>query len=205
LDLQIDVCTMRGKIVRPKLKRQVPKNAGKVFEGVIFDVYQWEQKMFDGSFETFEMLKRPDTVDIVPVTKDKKIIVLEQEQPGREKFIGIPAGRIDKGEDPISAAERELLEETGFKARKFELLYTDQPAGSLIDWVLYGFVARDCEEIGGQRLDSGEKMRLKFLSFDEFVKLASSSEFRDVELSLEVLRAGNNSVTFNKFKKRILQ
>lgn len=40
----------------------VPDAAQHVFEGMIFDVYQWPQKLFDGSEHTFEMLKRPDTV-----------------------------------------------------------------------------------------------------------------------------------------------
>jgi ADP-ribose pyrophosphatase len=160
--------------------------------------------MFDGSYKTFEMLRRPDTVDIIPVTEDKKIIVGVQEQPGRKEFVGIPAGRVDKGEDPISAAERELLEETGYKAKEFKLLYTAQPTGSFIDWMLYGFVARGCTKVADQNLDSGEKIKLKLLSFDEFIELASSKDFRDLELSLKVLRGKQNPKAFEKLKKIIL-
>lgn len=58
-----------------------------MFKGVIFDVYQWEQEMFDGTTQTFEKLKRPDTIMVIPVTEDGKIILTEQEQPGKKPFI----------------------------------------------------------------------------------------------------------------------
>ena len=45
--------------------KPIPKDARCVFKGVIFEVWQWEQKMFDGSMATFERIKRPDTVVII--------------------------------------------------------------------------------------------------------------------------------------------
>lgn len=192
------------KLIRPKLKREIPKDAKKVLSGVIFDVYQWQQKMFDGSYSTFEMLKRPDTVDILAVTKDKKILLLEQEQPGRDKFLCIPAGRVDKDETPLEAAKRELLEETGYKATSYELLYTSQPAGSFIDWILYGFVAKGCQKVKDQNPDAGEKIKVREISFDEFVKTAGSKDFRDIELTLKVLRASVNKGEMDKLKKRLI-
>jgi hypothetical protein len=83
------------RIDRPKSKQPMPSAAKMVFKGVIFDVYQWEQKVFDGSYRTFEKIKRQDTVMILPVTNDKKIILTEQEQPGKGSFIGAAGGRID--------------------------------------------------------------------------------------------------------------
>ena len=47
----------------------MPEHAKKVFSGVMFDVYQWEQEMYDGSTATFEKLTRPDTAQVIPVTK----------------------------------------------------------------------------------------------------------------------------------------
>src|SRR3989338_5132089 len=97
------------EINRPKSKQPIPENAKKVFDGVLFDVYQWEQKLFDGTKTVFEKLKRPDTVVVFPVLDDGKIILTEQKQPGKELFIGATGGRIDDGEDILEAAKRELL------------------------------------------------------------------------------------------------
>src|SRR3990167_5280393 len=68
------------------MKKQVPKDAvlipdtaKRVFRGQIFDVYQWPQKMFDNSTQTFEMLRRPDTIAVIAVVEDK-ILILDDEK-----------------------------------------------------------------------------------------------------------------------------
>ena len=72
----------------------IPDNGTKVFKGNIFDVYQWPQTMFGGSTKTFEMLWRPDTVQIIGV-KDDKIVLVKDEQPGRSVRTHFPGGRTD--------------------------------------------------------------------------------------------------------------
>ena len=49
---------------------------------------QWEQELFDGTMTTFEKLTRPDTVVVFPTLPDGKILLTEQEQPGKEPFVG---------------------------------------------------------------------------------------------------------------------
>ena len=99
---------------RPVARTKKPDNAQKVFEGVLFNVYQWPQKMFDGSTITFESLERRDTVTIIPVTEDGKIIMTKQEQPCAKPFLSLPGGIMDPGEAVFVAAKRELMEETGY-------------------------------------------------------------------------------------------
>jgi hypothetical protein len=59
------------RAVVPKNAKVIPKQAQRVFKGQIFDVYQWPQKLFDGSTQTFEMLKRPDTLTVLAIKNDK--------------------------------------------------------------------------------------------------------------------------------------
>src|SRR5487761_1525106 len=90
----------------------IPDNATQVFEGQSLDVYQWLQKMCDGSTKTFEMLKRPDTVQIVAI-KDGKIVMVDDEQPNRAACVHFPGGILDKDDVSwLAAAKRELVEET---------------------------------------------------------------------------------------------
>ena len=158
------------EINRPKSKQPIPDNAKKVFDGVLFDVYQWEQELFDGTKTVFEKLKRPDTVVVFPVLDDGKIILTEQEQPGKEPFIGAAGGRVDEGEGILEAAERELLEETGYEASEFVLWDAQHPT-SKIDWVVYTFIAKGLKKIADLNLDAGEKITLKPVNFDEFVDI----------------------------------
>jgi hypothetical protein len=89
-------------------KKSFPPHAKRVFEGVIFDVYQWEQELYDGRTVMFERLVRPDTVTVYGVLPDGKILLAEQEQPGKPAFVGPTGGRVDPGEDALTAAKREL-------------------------------------------------------------------------------------------------
>lgn len=169
------------EINRPKSKQPIPDNAKKVFGGVLFDVYQWEQKLFDGTKTLFEKLKRPDTVVVFPVLDDGKIILTEQEQPGKEPFIGATGGRVDDGEDILEAAKRELLEESGYEASEFVLWDAQHPT-SKIDWVVYTFIAKGLKKVADMDLDAGEKISLKLVNLDEFIEIAINKNFVEKEI-----------------------
>ena len=57
---------------------KIPNKAKKVFEGVIFDIYQWQQEMYDGSTATFEMLDRDNTIQVIATMDDKIILINEK-------------------------------------------------------------------------------------------------------------------------------
>lgn len=175
-------------IERPKSKLPLPEDARRVFKGVMFDVYQWEQEMFDGTKATFEKLKRPDTVIVFAVLDDGKIILTRQKQPGKEPFIGAAGGRINPGEDILDAAKRELLEETGYEAGEFTLWKALQPIGR-IEWAVYVFVARKLKKISGQSLDAGEKIEVMPVDFEEFTKIALQENFYQQEIYRDVVEA----------------
>lgn len=159
-------------IQRPQPKQPIPAHAKRVFKGIIFDVYQWEQGMFDGTRAIFEKLKRPDTVVVFPVLPDGKIILTEQEQPGKVPFISAPCGRVEEGEDTLTAAKRELLEESGYIAENFILWEARHPV-SKIDWVVYVFVAKGLKKISDIEPDSGEKIKLMPLALEEVIEKAT--------------------------------
>lgn len=176
------------KISRPEARKPIPDNAKCVFRGVLFDVYQWEQKMFDGSVATFEKVKRrEDTVTIIPVTTDKKFVTIYEEQPGSTPFVSVPAGRMYATEDPRDAAKRELLEETGYAPKKLVLWDSLQPSGH-IDWAHYIFIAHDCKKIRPQHLDAGEKIKTRVVNFSQFIRTASRDDFRAKDVALKVFR-----------------
>src|SRR5687768_9607031 len=91
--------------------RQMPKNAKQVFAGNTFGVWQWEQKLFDGSQMTYEAISRPDYVCVIGVNEEGKILLINDEQPHRLPVLTPPGGKVEKGEDPPTAVIRELEEE----------------------------------------------------------------------------------------------
>lgn len=192
----------------PEGAKLVPKEAKKVFSGVIYDVYQWPQKMFDGSTQTFEMLGRPDTVKILAVLSEEeakqlknaqvskkpgpKLIITKQEQPRKDCFYDYPGGRADVEDvDELAAAKRELLEEAGLTMENWKLIRVEQPFNKT-DWLVYTFLATGLSGQTTQSLDAGEKIELVALTFNEAVELAKTPESRFLEEefdSLEKLQA----------------
>ncbi len=173
---------------RPQPKQTFPKHAREVFTGIIFSVHQWEQELYDGTVAMFERLKRADTASVIAITEDKKIIITEQEQPGLTPFLSLPGGVVDQGESSFEAAKRELLEETGYRADGFLLWDSVQPSDK-IDWAVFTYIAKGCKRVASPHLDAGEKIQLRFVTFDEFVKLVADKRFRDTEVALKILRA----------------
>lgn len=153
------------KKILPPSPILVPDNAKLVFKGEIFNVYQWSQKMFDGSEATFELLRRSDTVQVIAVKGDK-IILVDDEQPDRASRIHFPGGRVDKDDESWEAsARRELLEETGLSFRQWRLVYVQQPIPK-VEWFVPWFIACDLESEVPQKLDNGEKIKVLLKDFD---------------------------------------
>lgn len=175
-------------ITRPASRQPMPPHARRVFKGQLFDVYQWEQTLFDGSTATFEKLRRPDTAYVIPITGDGKLVLIEQKQPGAgDLVVGLIGGRIEDGETPEEGARRELLEEAGLQSGILSLWDSYQFLPK-IDWAIYTYIARNCETATEQSLDAGEHIRLIYVSFDEFLDLVRKERFGDLEVALRVLR-----------------
>lgn len=165
---------------------KLPPQAKKVFTGNIFDVYQWQQEMYDGSYETFEMLSRSATVEVIAVQGDK-IILSQQEQPAKPVYYSLFGGRCEKDEDYESAAKRELLEESGLSSPDWDHFKTIQPMHK-IDWDIAIYIARHCTKIADQKLDAGEKIKIVPCTFEEFIDIVVDQKFSGSELALEILR-----------------
>ena len=116
-----------------------------------------------------------DTVVVFPVLPNGKIILTEQEQPGKVPFMGATGGKVDEGEDILSAAKRELLEESGYEAEEF-ILWDAQHPFSKIDWVVYTFVAKGLKKTADLHLDPGEKIKLLNLTLDELIEVATNKD-----------------------------
>ena len=178
----------------------LPSNAKKVFQGVMFEVYQWEQKLFDGSTKTFEAVKRKESVQIIATTKDKKIVLLQEEQPLIGKFLSLPGG-ICNSNSFFDEAKRELLEETGFECDDL-VLWKKTGFSAKVLWDTHYYLAKNCIKTKKASLDAGEKISVFYLSFDEFVEKVLSDEFRNKEFACMLLEMIHKN-KLDDFKKLV--
>ncbi len=181
---------------------KIPKQAKKVFTGEIFDVYQWPQKMFDGSYATFEMISRQHTIEVIPVM-DNKVVLIYEQQPTLPAKYSVIGGRQEDGETSLKAAKRELLEETGLVSNDWELVKKFYPYNKM-DWVISRYIARNCKKVSEQKLDSGEKIILKPVNFSEFMDIIVDENFHSIDVTTDVLRMEHNG-KLTKFKQKLFK
>ena len=165
------------KKVLPPNAILIPDAAQRVFGGQLFDVYQWPQKMFDGATQTFEMLRRSDTVQILGV-KDDKLVFVEEHQPARPLQLHLPGGRTDKEDASwLETAQREMREETGMTFQNWRLIAVNQPAPK-IEWFIPIFLASGLLEQTEQHLDTGgEQIVVRLESYEAIRKLILEGQY----------------------------
>ena len=99
-----------------------------VYKGKLLKVFVMKRKLPHGYVAAYEMIRHPGAALIVPFLTDGKIVMLKQLRPVIGKYIyELPAGTLDKGESPLSCARREIVEETGYAAKRFKLIGSIYP------------------------------------------------------------------------------
>ncbi len=160
-----------------------------IFDGVAIHLYKDEILLPDGNKSVREIIRHPGAVCVIPITDDGEIIFVNQFRYAFNKVtLEIPAGKLEKGEDHLEAALRELSEETGLSAKNvvpMGELYTN-PA--LLDEIIYMYLATDLRE-GKQHLDDGEFINTIKIPLKKAVEMVMNGEIRDSKTQVMILKA----------------
>ena len=126
------------------------------YDGDFLKVQRDTVRLPDGASTTREYILHPGAVVILPLFEDGSVLLERQfRYPPDRVFVEFPAGKIDPGEDPLCCAQRELQEETGYRAGQWHYLCTIHNAIAYSDEHLELYLARDLSA-GQPRLDEGE-------------------------------------------------
>lgn len=114
------------------------------------------------------ILETPDWCNIIPVTREGRIVMVRQFRFGVwQPSLEIPGGIVDPGEDPQTAAVRELAEETGYKPSRVISLGSVRPNPAFQSNRMHSFLALDCESAGPARPEDGEDIEVLTISREE--------------------------------------
>lgn len=117
-----------------------------VWRGRVIRLVEKDVRLPDGRRRTFTSVEHPGAVAVVPVFDNGDILLIRQLRPCPGKEIWeIPAGTLEKGETPLQTARREIVEETGHRARRWRKLSEFYTAPGFCTEVMHLFVARGLE------------------------------------------------------------
>lgn len=120
----------------------------------------------------FFILDVPEWINIIAITPENKILLVEQYRAGiDEPTLEIPGGVVDHGEEPLYAAKRELLEETGFESNNWSKLGIISANPAIQNNYIHLYMAVDCIHIQDQQLDGSEDILLHQLPINHFLEL----------------------------------
>jgi ADP-ribose pyrophosphatase len=117
-----------------------------------FRVETVERTMANGATVQREVVRHPGAVTILPlVDADHVCLIRNYRMAVARTLIELPAGTLEPGEDPLDTARRELIEETGYRAARLDLLHTFFLSPGILDEHMYLYLASDLTAGDAQR------------------------------------------------------
>lgn len=150
-----------------------------VYKGPVFSIESGTLREPGGVRARRDIIRHSGSVAVLPVHDDGRVVLIRQYRCAYEKqVIELPAGRIDKGETALQAAKRELSEEVGVGARKWERLLRILPSPGFCDETVTiyratGLFARATEP------DPDERIEIRDLSLPAALALIASGKIED--------------------------
>ena len=160
-----------------------------VFEGKVFDCLVKKVKLCDGSTSRREIVKHNGGACILPVDSENNAYVVRQfRSPFERVLMEVPAGKLEKDEDPRVCAIRELKEETGFVSENVVSLGSMVCSPGYCSEVIGLFMATDLKYEGAAP-DEGEFLNVEKIPFSELLKMVENNEIEDAKSQICILKA----------------
>lgn len=165
--------------------------AKQIFKGKIINVRVDDVILPDGRTATREIVEHSGAVAIIPLTCENNIIFVQQyRKPVEEEILEIPAGKLEKGENPFKCAERELKEETGYVADNINYITKFYSSPGFSNEVIHLFLARDIREVEvGGTPEPDEFLRIKKVHIKDAFEMVLAGEIKDGKTIIGVLIA----------------
>jgi len=159
-----------------------------VFTGNIFTVYKKQVRLENGSAAVREIVEHRGGVAVLAVDEDDHVLFVRQfRSPYGEALLELPAGKLEKDEDPAACGRRELEEETGHTAADFRFLGQIYPTPGYCTEVLHLYLARGLTPTR-QRLDEDEFLSVEKIPFHEALRLCMDGGIKDAKTVVSIFK-----------------
>ncbi|MBM7097205.1 NUDIX hydrolase [Bacillus sp. H-16] len=161
-------------------------NKEKIFEGRIIELSVHDVALPNGKESKREIINHPGAVAVLAVTKENKLVLVNQFRKALEKTIAeIPAGKLEAGEDPKQCAFRELEEETGYAAASMEKIASFYTSPGFADEIVYLYEAGELEP-GEVKTDEDEFVEKIEVTLDEALEMIKTEAVHDAKTILAI-------------------
>ena len=160
-----------------------------IFDGRLLKVYRDEVGLTDGGTSVREFVHHPGGVAVVALDGEGNVCLERQfRYPYRKVVTEIPAGKLEPGEDPFETIQRELQEEIGATAARWDALGYVMPSVGYTDEMLYLYLARELT-FGETHMDEDEFLECYKLPFGEALDMAADGRINDAKTATALFRA----------------
>lgn len=160
-----------------------------IFKGKVISLKVDDVKLPNGETGKREIINHPGAVAVIAITEDNKILFVEQYRKALERsIIEIPAGKMEKGEEPIVTARRELEEETGYTSDDFRFVQAFATSPGFADEVIHIYVAEKLKKLDiPVDLDEDEFVELMEVTLEEAEAMVADGRIYDAKTAFAVL------------------
>ena len=160
-----------------------------IYNGRVFDIKRHTVELVNGDTATREQVLHNGGVAVLAIDNEGMVFMVRQYRFGANtQTLEIPAGKLEKGEDPYDAGMRELREETGYKTDKLISLGECLPTPAYCSEKIYLFLATNLEYCG-QDLDDDEFLSVEKYPLDTLYKMVLNNEIKDSKTIIAILKA----------------
>ena len=154
-----------------------------IFSGKVISLHLQDVELPNGKQAKREIIKHPGAVAILAITHDDKVVMVEQYRKALERtIVEIPAGKLEKGEEPAVCARRELEEETGYECEHLELLTSFYTSPGFADEIIHVFLAKGLtKKENAAALDEDEFVNLEELTLEEAEQYVKEQKIYDAK------------------------
>ena len=150
----------------------------KIYQGKILGLSVYDGKI-EGRKVKREYIKHRGAAAMLAFDENKKVILVKQHRFPHGYVLEIPAGTLEKKEEPIKCAFRELEEETGYRAKKMTPLITYYPSIGYNAEVIHCFLASGIKKISDLKLDEDEILSVVKMDFKKVLSMIKTGKIQD--------------------------
>lgn len=158
----------------------------KIFEGKILGLSVYDG-IIEGRKVKREMIEHRGAAAMLAFDEDDKVILVKQHRFPHGFVLEIPAGTLEKGEEPLKCAFRELEEETGYRAKKMTQLISYYPSIGYNTEIIHCYVATGLKKIADLSLDDDEILSVVKVSLKRLIGMIKSGKIQDSKTICAVL------------------